>query len=105
MYETPPPPTAAERDAIDQAAEALESAELSGFTELARLTRDTIKGLRKKDIDANQSQAKLSKLRDVVRTKKIQVQGGMDNLTKSVPKRTNNPNISRGAPRSKSHPI
>jgi hypothetical protein len=84
MYETPPPPTAAERDAIDQAAEALESAELSGFTELARLTRDTIKGLRKKDIDANQSQAKLSKLRDVVRTKKIQVQGGMDNLTKSV---------------------
>ena len=83
MYETPPPLSAAERAAIDRAAEALES-ELDGFGDLARQMRDTIKKLRSKDIDVNQSQAGLSGLRDKVRAKKKQVEKGMDSLVKSV---------------------
>lgn len=83
MYETPPPPTAAEQDAILRAAETLES-EVNGLGDLASQMRNTIKRLRKKDINVNQSQAELSGLRDEIRAKKTQVESGMKSLVKSV---------------------
>ena len=85
MYEPPPPLSAAERAAIDQAAEALES-ELneSPDSELASKIRDTIDELRDSDIDVNRSQAELSVLRDEIRAKKSQVESGTDSIVKTV---------------------
>lgn len=85
MYEIPPPLTEAESAAIVQAADAIES-ELNGFgdTKLARKIRDTIGDLRDKDINVNQSQAKLSKLRDEIRAKKSQIESGLDSLANTI---------------------
>ena len=85
MYEMPPPLTEAESAAIVQAADAIES-ELNGIgdTELARKMRDTISELRDKDINVNQSQAELSRLRNEVRAKKSQIARGLDTVAKTV---------------------
>ena len=85
MYEPHPPLSAAERAAIDKAAQTLES-ELDAFpdTDLARKIRDTISELRHGDIDANRSQAEWSLLRDVIRAKKSQVESGTDSIVKAV---------------------
>ena len=85
MYEMPPPLTEAESAAIVQAADAIES-ELNGIgdTELARKMRDTISELRDKDINVNQSQAELSRLRNEVRAKKSQIESGLDTVAKTV---------------------
>ncbi|MDE0186136.1 MAG: hypothetical protein OXP71_11915 [Candidatus Poribacteria bacterium] len=85
MYEPPPPLSAAEIAAIDQAAETLES-ELNAFpdTELARKIRDTIGELRHSDIDANRSQAELSALRDEIRAKKSLVESGITSIAKTI---------------------
>ena len=85
MYEPPPPLSAAERAAIVQAAETLESEQNAvPDTGLARKIRDTIGELRHSDIDVNQAQAGLSRLRDDVRAKKSQVESGIDSLAKAV---------------------
>ena len=85
MYELPPPLSAAERAAIDQAAGTLES-EVDAFpdTDLARKIRDTIDELRDKNIDANRSQAELSVLRDEIRAKKSLVESGIASFAKAV---------------------
>lgn len=85
MYEPPPPLSAAERAAIDQTAEALES-ELneSPDSELASKIWDTIDELRDSDIDVNRSQAELSLLRDEIRSRKNRVESGIDSFTKAI---------------------
>ena len=85
MYEQPPPLSAAEIAAKNQAAEALET-ELDAFpdTSLAKKIRDTIGELRDNDIDADRSQAELSRLRDEIRSRKRQVETGIDSFAKAV---------------------
>ncbi len=74
MYEIPPPPTAAEQAAIDEAAARLER-EISGINDaaLAKRVQDTVKGLRNKRIDVQAAQKQLSKLRDAVQAQESQV--------------------------------
>lgn len=85
MYEPPPPLSAAEIAAIDQAAETLESERNAvPDTDLARKIRDTIGKLRRSDIDVNRSQAELSLLRDEIRSRKNRVESGIDSFTKAI---------------------
>ncbi len=85
MYEPPPPLSAAERAAINQAAETLESERNAvPDTDLAIKIRDTIGKLRHSDINANRSQAELSALRDEIRAKKSLVESGIARLAKAV---------------------
>jgi hypothetical protein len=74
LYEIPPPPTAAEQAAIDEAATALETA-MQGISDasLAKQIRDTIKALQHKNIDVQAAADRLSKLRDEVRAQKSQL--------------------------------
>ncbi|MBI1929779.1 hypothetical protein HYR99_36710, partial [Candidatus Poribacteria bacterium] len=88
MYEIPPPPTAAEQAAIDEAATALETA-MQGIADasLAKQIRDTIKALQHKNIDVQAAADRLSKLRDEVRAQKSQLpEKGMDQAVEAISK-------------------
>ncbi len=88
LYEIPPPPTAAERAAIDEAASALEAA-MQGIADasLAKQIRDTIKALQHKNIDVQAAADRLSKLRDEVRAQKSQLpEKGMDQAVEAISK-------------------
>ncbi|MCZ6680000.1 MAG: hypothetical protein O7E52_22435 [Candidatus Poribacteria bacterium] len=83
MYEVPPPPTAAERAAINDAAARLEG-DLRNIDD-AKLTeqiQDTVKALRDKRIDVQAAQSRLRDLRDEIRAKESQIAG--DDVDRAV---------------------
>ena len=70
-YEIPPPPTPAERAAIDRAAATLENMRKAVNDEaLAERLQEAAKRLKNKRIDANAAQNQLSQLRDEVQTRR-----------------------------------
>ena len=74
MYELPPPPTAAEHAAIDEAAARLEQ-EVDGIddTALVKRVEETAKALRNKRTTVQTAQKQLSKLREEVQVQKGQL--------------------------------
>ena len=99
MYGVPPPLTASEHGAIQDAAARLERAvRRLDKTELSKQVEETAKALRNKHTGVQAAQEKLSKLREEVQTQKNQLaENELDRAVETISKLSENSNLLSGA--------